>query len=481
MLIKHSGLEYSSNKVLATAFVSGDFYITGSVSYIGKPDRIYIVGVSKKTGKNLFIRDVKSEQFKFENKISLAIEEDMHIYLNVKSESPVWVDFIALNHMCDGETLSLFNKADIDERKVKESKKSDNDTKENLADEFESMPKLANRANKKEICSIDLKSISVYRNELLVKIVSHGKILIEGVDESDKVIFRRKVTSNKEFKTIIRTSSSKKMTMFVDKSVELIVLKNKSIFLDDIIDYSSIVLTEKSVTAAMATYPAREHIICDAIDSIISQVDKLYIYLNNYEKVPSCILNHEFFNKIDYILDPKSNLRASAKFMWLDSVKGYHLTLDDDIIYPENYVAKLIECSKNHDDEALIGVHGSIFNEKVSDASKCRKEIFNFQESLDAEHKTHMIGSGTALFSNKIASKINAQRLFDHPLANDELLAIIMKELSIDSYAVPRGKLWLMGHPDMEFGIFEEKQLNKGIKAEVSKLVSQNNPWPQIQ
>lgn len=457
MIYKHKNS--TSTKIKINSFVAETlFYVSGTVSYIGKAERISIVGLSRKDNKRVFIRDITKTDFSFENKVSLEHHEEIDVFLNIKSETEVWADITQL------------------------------DIKENLKTKYSLLPLplnnttseiTANIKGKKIICSHDATPFSVNKSILSVSFSGSDSMLIEGFDQNNELLLRRKVNSGVIYPTIFRTNKeSSRIDYFVNEKFSPDIIINKVEHLENIFEHTSSSLQSSSITAAMATYPAREHIYLDTVNSIIDQVDILYIYFNGYENVPDEILNHSKKDKIEYILSPKSTLRAAGKFSWIGSIPGYHLTIDDDIIYPSDYVEHLMAEAKSIGDENIIvGVHGSIFKRHVKDASKCRESIFNFQDELLSITPVHMIGSGTALFTPSSGRLINVPELLSHPIANDELLAIQAKNIGISIYCVKRQNKWLTSNTAMEFGVYEEKQLNKSLKNEVNTFVIKANPW----
>lgn len=462
MIYKHS--QPSSTKIKINSFHAGSlFYVSGHVSYIGTPDRISIVGLSTKNKKRIFIRDIIKNDFYFENKVSLESDEEIDVFINIKSPSEVWVDIDKLDiKEYTKEIVSLVSLQPVI------NKPSDNTP-------THSSPK----KDFKKICNNSVQSFSVNKSIISLSFTGVDSILVEGFDQNNELLLRRKVKSGVVYPTIFRTSKeSSRIDYFVNSKVSVDVITNRVEHLEGIFEHNSSKLNEFSVTAAMATYPAREHIYLDAVNSIIEQVDILYIYFNGYDNVPDEILHHSKKDKIEYIISPKSTLRASGKFSWIGTIPGFHLTIDDDILYPDDYVEHLLAEAKSIDDEnIIIGVHGSIFKKNVKDASKCRDNIFNFQDELLETRPVHMIGSGTALFTQSTAKLINVQELLSHPIANDELLAIQAKNMGISIYCVNRKDQWLRSNAAMEFGVYEEKQLNKALKNEVNSFVTKANPW----
>lgn len=86
-------------------------------------------------------------------------------------------------------------------------------------------------------------------------------------------------------------------------------------------------------TFNIASIPQRAEALVKTVDSIIDQVNIVNLYLNNYE------FNPYPHSKVNVVYGDNS-LGDAGKFMFDD--KGYYLTGDDDLIYPENYVEEMI-------------------------------------------------------------------------------------------------------------------------------------------
>lgn len=151
------------------------------------------------------------------------------------------------------------------------------------------------------------------------------------------------------------------------------------------------------ITASMATIPGREEALRETVASLIGQVDVLFIYANNYRYVPE-FLNHakiRVFLSSDYLGD----LGDSGKFFNSHTIKGYHFTVDDDIIYPEDYVSKSIEAIEKHKRKFVISHHGRIFNElPVHNYYHCHTAAFSCFKSVAKDIFTHIIGTGVSVF-----------------------------------------------------------------------------------
>jgi len=239
-------------------------------------------------------------------------------------------------------------------------------------------------------------------------------------------------------------------------------------------------LTDDSVTAAMATYPARRGIVPAVLDTLLPQVDRLFLYLNNYDEVPDFIRQHPLRERIVFILDPASQKRAAAKFSWLDTVRGFHLICDDDILYPPDYVARMRAAIDRRQRQAIVGVHGILFARNISDARSSRRAVFKFRDPLAADTPVHFLGTGTVALHTSTLARLDLSRFMAYPIANDEVLAVSARGAGVPMICIAREADWLTPHPDVRFGIFEERSIDSEEHDRATELLVSGNPWPDL-
>lgn len=111
------------------------------------------------------------------------------------------------------------------------------------------------------------------------------------------------------------------------------------------------------VTASLTTLFERQDSLKDTVKSLLPQVDKLNVYLHGYTEMPQ-FLKHP---KIEVAFDLEHGDRGDIdKLAWIDEVKGYHLICDDDLIYPKDYVKKMVEGINKYDKKAIVSFHGIV-------------------------------------------------------------------------------------------------------------------------
>jgi len=109
----------------------------------------------------------------------------------------------------------------------------------------------------------------------------------------------------------------------------------------------------QKISGHMASFPDREQSLPLAIASIATQVDELHLFLNNGMVLPD--LSH--YPNIT-IHRSSEDLKDVGKYASMNNVVGYLVVIDDDILYPPDYVSRLLVEVELLNREAVVGVHG---------------------------------------------------------------------------------------------------------------------------
>ncbi len=147
----------------------------------------------------------------------------------------------------------------------------------------------------------------------------------------------------------------------------------------------------------MATMPGRVHTFRQAVDTILPQVDRLFIFFDKFERVPA-----------DLVTDPKivpllasthGNIGARGKFLALEIDAGpcLYFGVDDDIRYPATYVEALTRALCRHRLKAVVGYQANWFRPPHLSYLKDRTYLpFYGQSKFDCH--ADEIGTGTVAF-----------------------------------------------------------------------------------
>jgi hypothetical protein len=149
---------------------------------------------------------------------------------------------------------------------------------------------------------------------------------------------------------------------------------------------------EMKATANIATMPGRELQLEQTIKSIYSQFDVIRVVCNEMAAVPDCLK----LPKIQPIMG-QPNYTDNGKFYSLDKIKAneYYFTLDDDIIYPSDYVDKTIDFINQFG--CIVSYHGRIL--KGLDLNYYRgHHFFHCNAEKKQSYKLDVCGTGVTAF-----------------------------------------------------------------------------------
>ena len=145
------------------------------------------------------------------------------------------------------------------------------------------------------------------------------------------------------------------------------------------------------IVGGLATIPARVNTLEKVVYSIIPQVDLLYVVLNGHTSVPQWLKSLE---NVEYVVS--NNFRGDAmKFIKADMHNVYYFGFDDDLIYPDNYVAKMKRGVDKYN--GLVSLHGRTYPRPVESFTKW---IGNYRclNTVMEDMSVDVVGSGVCAF-----------------------------------------------------------------------------------
>jgi hypothetical protein len=150
-----------------------------------------------------------------------------------------------------------------------------------------------------------------------------------------------------------------------------------------------------TIYANMATIPKRISQLQVVVECILPQVDHLNIYLNNFEEVPWFLDSP----KINVVRSQDLGDRGDAgKFYWANKVSGYYFTIDDDIVYPPDYVQVLKEALDKRGKKCAVGVHGEMYPDEIRHWTRDRVKTLHFYYENPRDTPVHVLGTGCTAF-----------------------------------------------------------------------------------
>lgn len=142
------------------------------------------------------------------------------------------------------------------------------------------------------------------------------------------------------------------------------------------------------VTANIATHPGRFESLLQMLESIDGQFDEIRIYLNEFTSIPKDLEKYT-----TYI---GKNITDNGKFFWCHNQVEYYFTLDDDLIYPPDYVSKTLPLIGDrivtYHGRQLRGINRSYYNDH---------KLFSFKNQLLHEKVIDVGGTGLMAFNTR--------------------------------------------------------------------------------
>ena len=188
------------------------------------------------------------------------------------------------------------------------------------------------------------------------------------------------------------------------------------------------------ITISMASIPERADGMVRVMIDLLPYCDNFDVCLNGY---PADV-NYQGFN------DPKVNVirmlvgdgaGAGGKFYASRRTPGYHITVDDDLMYPQDYVATLIRGLEKYKRQAIVGIQGSF----IVQGNASLISIYH-QTALSQDIPVHMLGTGTMAYHT---DSFNVDMTQFHPGKIDDQVAAMALQAHVPMIVLAHDANWL--------------------------------------
>jgi len=194
------------------------------------------------------------------------------------------------------------------------------------------------------------------------------------------------------------------------------------------------------VIAGLATMPERIKSLEETVNSILPQIDELHVYLNDFSTIPKFLKGPTI--KIFRSEKEIGNIGDVGKFYTCEKIKGYHFTIDDDLIYPANYVSTFINEIERYQRKAVIGIHGRLFD-KIPTHSYYHgfSEAYSCLRKVAFDKRVHIIGTGAlAYHTDTIQFKLSD---FETSNMGDIWFSLKANKLKVPLVVIKHANGWL--------------------------------------
>jgi len=207
--------------------------------------------------------------------------------------------------------------------------------------------------------------------------------------------------------------------------------------------------------AGMATMPSRVDSLEFSINSILPQVDQLFLFLDRFDTPyisgdpRVTILRSEIFG----------DLRANGKLMGLNMAgpDAYYFCVDDDIIYPPDYVSRMTQFLISNDNKLVAGVHGSTLKPEFKNYLTDR-HLFHRAHAVDQATRVHIAGTCTTAFHT--SALLFDVRQWETTNMVDLNFALECKKRKLPIVSIPREEGWIQcvseNQPDSIFAALKK-------------------------
>lgn len=149
------------------------------------------------------------------------------------------------------------------------------------------------------------------------------------------------------------------------------------------------------VFVGVASIPSREASLQWVVERLLPQARQIGVYLNGYDGVPRFLRRRRI---VVARSQDHGDLRDNGKFYFLNqSDSRYYATVDDDLIYPHDYLQRLVACVNEAGQRAAVGVHGALYPSPIVELFDPRY-LIHFADPTPHVMPVHLLGTGTTLF-----------------------------------------------------------------------------------
>lgn len=230
----------------------------------------------------------------------------------------------------------------------------------------------------------------------------------------------------------------------------------------------------KEIVVAMATFPPRREGLLKVVNQILPQCDRLCLYLNGYTEVPAEL---PVSDKLEIILAGPNceapDKGSQGKLHWLDKYNDcYYLTIDDDIIYPHDYVKYMVSRLEHYQGKAIVGLHGCFvrFSVVPGRGPRISRQLFPYNKACNRDACMHGVGMGLAACVPSTIGLTSAVVSGDIHSGDDEDIAIWAQRNRIPVIKLATRKDWVRA--DAKVWVIDPLHRRPGyLKASADKLM----------
>lgn len=215
------------------------------------------------------------------------------------------------------------------------------------------------------------------------------------------------------------------------------------------------------IYASMATYPPRYDAAFKVVKRLAPNVDAMRLYVNDMHEgehvAPPWLRDLPTHVHVVLGSQASGDLSDAGKFYGVEHLprKCYHLTVDDDIAYPDDYVRRLVRGIDRHQRRKVCGFHGCLLPDEQVDSyyHGGQREKVHFRQRLKEDRPVHLLGTGVCGYHTQ-ALDLKLTRDFHAQHMADIFLAIACQRQRVGMVCLGKPNDWLRPYRTTDAGIY---------------------------
>lgn len=222
----------------------------------------------------------------------------------------------------------------------------------------------------------------------------------------------------------------------------------------------------------MAAQQRRAHLLPQVLAALRPQVERLCVYLNGWKQVPDCVRD-----LADEHVLAAENTGAERKFHWADKWDGIYCSVDDDLLYPPDYVARMVDAVSRARGRAMVTVHGRVYIGRPATVHQVGAQGIGFYDrNVSCDRPVNHAGTGVMAWD---ARQIRLPTEFPERNMADLQVAVWAQQNSVPMWLLKHEARWIKNLAPLDpEGLFRTSQRNEHrLRNALLKQQGARQPW----
>lgn len=204
------------------------------------------------------------------------------------------------------------------------------------------------------------------------------------------------------------------------------------------------------VTAIMPTIPSRASVAAKVVPRLLAQVSQLYLHLNGHEELPTWARHP----KIRPLRHP-AGTGPAIRFSTLPKKGQYVLFVDDDLLYPADYVVQSVTALNRLGSGTAIAYHGSAWKRGAPPTFNGGRSILPFYAGCPKDAPITYVGCGTLGLRLPDAARLDLKVPKTFEFEDDVWISSAIARAGLRVFRPSSPKGWIVATPAAYNGLYK--------------------------